>query len=165
MATFARHPGSMLGLVSAAALLGGCAGEKAGLSSWMDDAEVRDVLAANFPEGTTLEETHSRLDALGVSRKYRLLYEATDARPQVLLVRLFRNGFWLHQERETVKWLDLSFVYAGDNQTLSSVLLFRDDMDYFQGGPINRPRRAVQGRLRDWPGPIPPPADPLEGAN
>jgi hypothetical protein len=163
--TLAQHPKSFLGVASAAALVGGCAGEPAGLSAWMDDSEVREVVAAEFPSGLTLEETHARLNSLKVSRKHRLLYEATESRPQVLLVRFFRNGFWLHQERETVKWLDLSFVFGGERDTLTSVLLFRDDMDYFQGGPIDRPRRAVQGSLRRWPGPIPPPADPLEGAN
>jgi hypothetical protein len=137
------------------------------LTARMDDARVRSVLSGACAAGSTESDVQNDLDSLGVSHAYRTIYAGTGDRPRVLLARVFDGrGFWLDSDDTLMNWLDISFVFAADGR-LERTLLFRDKMRYAHGEPItypNAPRRMLQSPPRHYPAPIPPPADPLEGA-
>ena len=145
-----------LGLV-----LGGCA-DVTGLHARMNDDEVRAVVQRELEPGMTLVEVHQRLDGLRVSGRYRMHYPPTESRPEVLLVRMFDGGFWVDAEHDVLKWLDLSLVF--EEGRYDRALLYRDRVEYFDGDPIRPPTRPAAGPMRYFPGAIPPPVDPLEGA-
>lgn len=109
-----------------------------------------------------MADVQGRLDALKVSRKHRMHYPPTDSRPEVLLVRMFDGGFWIDEEDDFVEWLDLSLVFEAGG--FDRALLYRDRVRYFEGDPVNPPTRPAAGPMLRYPGPIPPPVDPLEGA-
>lgn len=150
----------------AAGLCSGCAGgHPPAVSARNSDTEVRDIVAARIPVGSTPEQVESGLDALGVSGKYRMNYAATDARPRVLLARLFEpGGFWLHSDDDLVEWVDVSFVFTQPPEKLDRTIVFRDKLRYFQREPIvypHAPKRALMARPGRFPAPIPPPEDPM----
>lgn len=148
-----------------ALMLAGCASSP--ILARLDDAQVRSMLAEKCPVGSTEPQVHAGLDALGVSKGSRIEYAATPARPRVLLARQFEDrGPWLSSDDADIEWLDISFVFSNAG-ALERTLLFRDKIRYVRGDPIvypNAPRRPLAGTLHRYPSPIPPPVDPLEGA-
>ncbi len=139
----------------------GCA-PGAAIHARMSDEAVREAVARELPAGLTLDQAQTRLDGLRVSRRHRMHYPATETRPEVLLVRLFDGGFWLESDYDDVEWLDLSLVFEAGG--FDRAVLYRDHVRYFGGDPVGPPTRAPAGPMRRYPGAIPPPADPLEGA-
>jgi hypothetical protein len=134
----------------------------------MSDEQIRSTLATQIPPGASPDQVKQGLGKLGVGDKYRIDYPPKDGRPQVLLTRLFdAGGFWMHGEDCDVEWVDVSFVFTPPPERLDRTLLFRDKLRYFNGDPItspNSPRRPLMARPQHYPAPIPPPVDPLEGA-
>jgi len=155
----------VLGMVGMLAQFG-CAAP--GLYARMDDSQIRSVLAEKCPVGSLEAQVSASLDSLGAPKGTRLVYPATEARPRVLLLRLFADrGFWLSSDDADVAWLDISFVFSPEDK-LQRTLLFRDSIRYGFGEPItspNTPKRPLKGPLKHYPSPIPPPVDPLEGAS
>lgn len=148
-------------LASVAAAACGCAPYP--LHSNMTDDQIRIVLDENFKPGQSLAEVDGRLDDLRVSGRYRTMYPKTDSRPEVLLARLYPpGGFWLDQEDQLLKFVDVSFVFD-DNHSLVRFPIYRDGIRYFQGDPIYGPTRTPRRPVPHYPANPPPPADPLEG--
>lgn len=144
----------------------GCASKPMGerFDANVPAAQLRQNLAADFPVGMTEQQVRSKLDQVGVSDKYRMDYPKTDARPHVLLARLFQpGGFWIDDDDEYINWTDVSFVFSAQD-TLDRIAVFEDGNRYLGGLPINPPKRPMAGRMERWPAPPPPPENPLEGA-
>jgi hypothetical protein len=134
------------------------------LHSNMTDAQIRAVVGDNFPRGLSQDQVGAKLSELRVPDRVRHLYPAEGSRPPVLLARLLPpGGAWLNEGDQTIDWVDLSFVFNPPG-SLDRVLLFRDNVRYFQGRPISQPRRPAVRPVDDYPIAPPPPMDPLEGA-
>jgi hypothetical protein len=152
--------------LAVAPVLAACAGPP-GLSARMSDAEVRAVLARDTPPGSTERDVRAALDRLEAPAHSRTVYPAEGSRPKVLLQRVFEGrGFWLHSDNDLVEFLDVSFVFTPQD-TLDRALLHRDKVRYFHGEPVifpHAPSRPLQHHPAHYPGPLPPPIDPLEDA-
>jgi hypothetical protein len=160
------------------AFLVGC-GSTPALSARMSDADVRVVLNRDIPMGSSEETVHASLDRLGGHKDYRQLYVDPHSENRVLLQRLYDGrGPWVSTYDEDLKFLDISFVFAPEAKSqnapergLTKILLFRDKVRFVQGQAIfspSSPKRKFKGQHgngpRSWLGGLPPPADPLEGA-
>lgn len=150
----------------APALTSACAGPP-GLSARMSDDEVRAVLAREARPGTPEPDLRATLDRLGAPARSRTLYPATESRPAVLLQRVYEGrGMWLQSDNDLVEYLDISLVLTPDH-ALERALLHRDKVRFVRGEAIiypHAPRRKLAGPPTRWPGPLPPPTDPLEDA-
>lgn len=154
--------------VAAAGVLCACA-EPYELHGRLTDPVFRERAATEFHAGMTALEVEMRLDELRQDAGLRLWYEPTDSRGPTLLARFFPpGGFWIRSEVQLVEWVDLAFEFTaspGDDESeLIALLMYRDKVRYFQGGPAYGPRRPAMARVRRWPGSPPPPVDPFEGA-
>ena len=89
----------------------------------------------------------------------------TAERPEkVLLARSFMDrGMWLDGADSDIQFMDISYVFSPQNQ-LTRVLIFNDRVRYIEGWPSGTNDRPLQGPLKQYPFPIPPPIDPLQGA-
>lgn len=124
----------------------------------------RDVAQEHFSTGMTEDQVQAELDAMGVSRQYRKEYPATEDRGRVLLARSYiGGGAFIRGGDSSLEFNDLSFVFD-DGGGLKTVYGFRDSVRYYDGGVAYGPQRATMREVRDFPGTIPPPADPLEKA-
>ncbi len=150
----------LIAILSAIVMLAGCATTKMGATQ--SDQELRATLDQNFPKGMSVEQVHAKLNDLGVSKKFRIVYPRTESRPAILLVRMYYGGFWVDSGRYTLNWADASYVFG--DAGLDRVLLYRDRVEYYDFDPLWPPTRPAQGPVYRWPSPIPPPIDPLEGA-
>lgn len=160
------------------AALSGC-GSAPALSARMTDAQVREVLAREIPTGSSEQTVHASLDRLGGHAGYRKLYIDPTSERRVLLQRLYDGrGPWISTDDEDLKYLDISFVFTPEakgpdapERGLARTLLFRDKVRFVHGQAIfspNSPKRKLKGQEgsgpRSWLGGLPPPVDPLEGA-
>lgn len=145
----------------AVAALGGCASSP--LHANMEDSQIRARLDEHFHAGMTVDAVKGELSALRVREGDTLLYPRTEARPEVLLARVFPpGGFWIDVQ-DWIEFVDVSFVF-GDGRTLERWVMYRDSVRYFEGEAVKGPTREPLTRVPRYPGKPPPPLDPLKGA-
>lgn len=134
------------------------------LHSLLTPQEVSRRVLERTSEGMTLDELKSALRAAGVSERWWFEYEATDERPRVFLARLYPpGGFSIDETDEMLRWVDLSYVIGKDGR-VQRILKYRDAVRYYSNRPVYGPTREPIEKLRPYPFTIPPPADPLQGA-
>ena len=129
-----------------------------------------DTLTARLDErisiGMPVEEVKVILVDGGADDRWFFDYEAEDYQPPVFLARLFKpGGAWIstNEFSSTLRWVDVSFV-LDDEARMTSVWLFRDNVVYSGRGAAFGPQRPPMGRVWNFPMPVPPPEDPMEGA-
>jgi hypothetical protein len=130
----------------------------------MLDAEFHAVLSRHFRPGMSQAEVHAALDDLRVSRRDRLLY---DTNPPQLLARVYQpGGRFIHQDDQTIEWVDTWFVFGGGRGELNSLSRWytrRGSQRYFHGEPVYAPPLSeTAGPTRRYPFSPPPPAQPPE---
>jgi len=129
----------------------------------MSDAQYRQVLAADFPPGMTLDQVKTELKTLSVSQDFAHLYPPSPNGQQVYLVRTYPpTGPWPQFGADSnVEFVDISYVFGPDGK-LQQSLIYRDGIRYGNGMIMDGPSRTglePQGRWMTGP-----PANPLEGA-
>lgn len=154
-------PSTLLTLI-AACLLTAQACAPYPLHANMLDREFNSVLNQNFRPGMSQADVHAALDALRVSRNDRLLYE-TD--PPQLLARVYQpGGRFIHQDDQTIEWVDTWFVFGGGRGELHSLSRWytrRGSQRYFHGQPVyTPPPTETAAPTRRYPFSPPPPAEP-----
>ncbi len=150
---------AFLVLVFAASTLCGCGSYP--LHANMEDAELHQKLAEYFHPGMTVGSVKAELSTLRIHEGDTLLYPKSDARPEVLLARLFPpGGFWIDDVTDSIDFVDVSFVF-GASGTLDRWVTYRDSVRYFQGEAVKGPSREPMTRVPRYPGKPPPPLNPL----
>jgi hypothetical protein len=128
----------------------------------MLDPQFHSVLDQNFRPGMSRGEVDARLDDLRVSRNDRLMYETV---PPQLLARVYQpGGRFIHQDDQTIEWVDTWFVFgggAGEMDSLSRWYTRRGNQRYFHGEPVYSPTDTAYPAQR-YPFSPPPPAQPPE---
>lgn len=127
--------------------------------------ELQATLQQHTPIGSTQAQVNAGLDALQIPAGLRETYLPTPERPEtVLLARSFMDrGFWLSGADSDIQWMDISYVFSPQDR-LERVLVFYDRVRYNEGWPTGTNDRPLKGPLKQYPFPIPPPVDPLQGA-
>ena len=130
----------------------------------MLDREFNSVLDQNFRPGMSQGDVHATLDDLRISRNDRLLYE-TD--PPQLLARVYQpGGRFIHQDDQTIEWVDTWFVFGGGRGEFDSLTRWytrRGSQRYFHGQPVYAPPPSETAYpTRRSPFSPPPPAEPPE---
>lgn len=152
----------LIGALTVLTALGACASRP--MSVRLNNEQWRTMTAEHFHRGMTEAEVHSELDALGMSRDYRMNYDATPQRGRVLLARSYvGGGAFVNRGDSRLEFNDLSFEFDASGG-LAHVYGLQDAVRYFNGGPAYGPQRATMKPVGRFPGTVPPPVDPLEKA-
>lgn len=149
----------------AAVTLSGCAPYP--LHANMLDPQFNSVLDQNFRPGMSRAQVESQLDALRIPQRDRLWY---DTDPPQLLARVYQpGGRFIHQDDQTIEWVDTWFVFGGGGggpgqfDSLSRWYTRRGSQRYFHGEPVYAPPPTeTASPTRRYPFSPPPPAEPPE---
>ena len=124
------------------------------------------TLDKHTPIGSSEAQVRAGLNAMEIPSGLVIDYPPTAERPEkVLLARSFMDrGMWLDGADSDIQFMDISYVFSPQDQ-VTRILIFNDRIRYVEGQPYgNSGGRPLRGPLKQYPFPIPPPVDPLQGA-
>lgn len=148
-----------------AVMLAGC-GSSAPILARLQTPDLIATLDKHTPVGSSEAQVRAGLNALEIPSGLVIDYPPTAERPEkVLLARSFMDrGMWLDGADSDIQFMDISYVFSPQDHVMR-ILIFNDRIRYVDGQPYgNSGGRPLRGPLKEYPFPIPPPLDPLQGA-